>query len=158
MHRRIDSFTDNHPVVRESIRRLRPKHHKFSGIIVDMFYDHFLAANWSDYSSEDLLAFTNHRFAILIDHFHLMPHRTQRMLPHMIRNNWLMAYASLDGLDQALTGISQRTTFVSRMEDAVEDLKANYSGFEKEFREFFPDIQKFVSENGFDSFQERIVT
>ena len=69
-----------------------------------------------------------------------------------------MAYASLDGLDQALTGISHRTTFVSRMEDAVEDLKANYSGFEKEFREFFPDIQKFVSENGFDSFQERIVT
>jgi len=158
MHRCIDSFTDSHPVVKESIRRLRPKHHKFSGIIVDMFYDHFLAANWDEFSPEDLLTFTNHRFALLIDHFHLMPARIQRMLPHMIRNNWLMAYATLDGLDQALTGISRRTTFVSRMEDAVEDLKANYSSFENEFRRFFPEMQKYVRENGFEPYQERIVT
>jgi acyl carrier protein phosphodiesterase len=150
MHRQIDSFTDSHPIVKESIRRLRPKYHKFSGIIVDMFYDHFLAANWNDYSDEELLTFTNHRFALLIDHFHLLPPRIQRMLPHMIRDNWLMAYASLNGLDQALTGISHRTSFVSRMEDAVEDLKINYISFENEFREFFPAIQKFVSENGFE--------
>lgn len=150
MHRRIDSFTDGHPVVKESIKRLRPVYHKFAGVIVDMFYDHFLAANWQDYSAEPLLEFTNHRFAILVNHFHIMPARMQRILPHMIRNNWLMAYASFEGLDKALTGISHRTTFVSRMEHAVDDLAACYSCYEKEFREFFPRLIEYANSNGFE--------
>lgn len=154
MHRRIDTFTDKHPVVKESIKRLRPTYHKYSGVIVDMFYDHFLAANWSEYSGEELLAFTNHRFALLMDHFHIMPSRMQRMLPHMIRNNWLMAYASIEGLDRALTGMSHRTTFVSKMEHAVEDLKACYPCFEDEFREFFPELIAYVKTNGFPQLLE----
>lgn len=149
MHRRVDSFTDSHPVVKESIKRLRPGYHKYAGVIVDMFYDHFLACFWDDYSDENLLDFTNHRFAVLINHYHILPQRIQRILPHMIRNNWLMAYASLDGLDKALTGISHRTAFVSRMEHAVEDLKSCYSCFESEFREFFPQLLEYVNNNGF---------
>jgi len=152
MHRLIDSFTDSHPIVKQSMKRLRPNYHKFSGVIVDMFYDHFLAANWTDYSNEELLSFTNHRFALLMDHFHLMPHRMQHMLPHMIRNNWLMAYASIEGLDRALTGISHRTTFVSKMEHAVDDLRACYGCFEDEFREFFPQVIGYVQSNGFEDY------
>jgi acyl carrier protein phosphodiesterase len=47
LHRSIDEFTDSHPVVTESKNRLRPTYRHYSGVIVDVFYDHFLAANWN---------------------------------------------------------------------------------------------------------------
>ncbi|HPT02613.1 MAG TPA: ACP phosphodiesterase [Bacteroidales bacterium] len=150
MHRRIDAYTDSHPVVRQSISRLRPNYHKFSGVVVDMFYDHFLAANWNDFSEEELPAFTSRRFAVLMDHFHILPHRMQYMLPLMIRNNWLLAYASMDGLNRALAGISRRTSYVSGMEHAVEDLKSSYRNYQEEFMTFFPQLQEYVCSNGFD--------
>src|SRR5688572_426656 len=49
-HRRIDAFTDTHPVFRRSVARLVPPHRRFGGVLIDLFYDHFLATNWRQYS------------------------------------------------------------------------------------------------------------
>ena len=67
LHREIDNYTDNHPVFKQSRKRLLHKYHKFSGVIVDMYYDHFLAVNWSDYSDENLEAFVSNAYKILTD-------------------------------------------------------------------------------------------
>lgn len=144
MHRAIDEYTDTHPVVRQSIERLRPTYRKYSGVIVDMFYDHFLAHNWQQYSHESLLAFTTGKYDLLFRNFNILPARTQRLLPHMARFNWLMAYARLEGLQQALTGMSHRTTFNSKMENAVNDLRESYSSYNTEFQDYFPQLCEFV--------------
>lgn len=144
MHRAIDEFTDRHPLVRKSVERLRPSYRKYSAVIVDMFYDHFLASNWDEWSNVSLLAFTTSRYEILFHHFNLLPARAQRILPHMARHNWLMEYARFEGLEHALTGMSNRTTFISRMEHAVHDLKNGYDNYHEEFREFFPELRNFV--------------
>lgn len=147
MHRDIDRFTDNHPVVKQSIERLRPHFHKYSGVVVDMFYDHFLSANWSEYSTIDLESFTKKEYDLLNLYKELLPERSARLLFYMEKQNWLLSYASNEGLHMAFMGMSSRTKFKSNMENAVEQLNNCYACFEKEFRLFFPELQAFVSDN-----------
>jgi acyl carrier protein phosphodiesterase len=147
MHRAIDTYTDQHPVVKQSIGRLRADFHKYAGVIVDMYYDHFLSAQWDEYSHIDIHEFTNTRYDILNSFHAILPSRSARLLFYMERQNWLLSYAYLDGMQQAFNGMSRRTTFVSNMEFAVANLKSGYTEFSNEFRLFFPDLQSFVQEN-----------
>lgn len=144
MHRAVDEFTDNHPIVKLSIARLRPKFRKYSGVIVDMFYDHFLSANWELYCKTDLDRFTAERFEILLSNSDIMPHRAQYLLPFMIKNNWLKMYGTIEGLDRALTGMSKRTSFISQLEHASSELKEHYGRFKDEFEEFWPQLIDFT--------------
>jgi acyl carrier protein phosphodiesterase len=144
MHRAIDNFTDQHPVVKQSIARLRADFHKYAGVIVDMYYDHFLSALWDEYSSIDLPLFTKTRFDILNTFHAILPERSARLLFYMEKQNWLLSYGSFEGIQQAFNGMSRRTTFESHMENSVVNLKAGYVEFGHEFRRFFPDLQLFV--------------
>ncbi len=147
MHRAIDTFTDQHPVVKQSISRLRTDFRKYAGVIVDMYYDHYLSANWDDYSHQDLVQFTKTRYDILNTFQKILPARSARLLFFMEKQNWLLSYGSFDGMQQAFNGMSRRTTFESKMELAVVNLKSGYQLFEQEFRQFFPELQLFVKNN-----------
>lgn len=147
MHRAIDTFTDQHPIVKQSITRLRADFRKYAGVIVDMYYDHYLSAHWDDYSVQDLPDFTKTRYDILNTFQSILPERSARLLFFMEKQNWLLSYGSFDGMQQAFNGMSRRTTFESNMELAVVNLKAGYPEFHQEFTEFFPDLQSFVQSN-----------
>jgi acyl carrier protein phosphodiesterase len=140
LHRSIDAYTDGHEIVRKSVMRLRPGFRKYAGVVVDMFYDHFLAANWHDYSDVTLEVFTARCYKILQTHKGPLPERTKRMLYYMVRDNWLLAYARTDGIQAALDGMAGRTSFYSGMENATAALLENYHDYLAEFRQFFPDI------------------
>jgi acyl carrier protein phosphodiesterase len=147
MHRAIDTFTDQHPVVKESIARLRADFRKYAGVIVDMYYDHYLSAHWDEYSDQDLVDFTKTRYDILNTFQPILPVRSSRLLYFMEKQNWLLSYGSFEGMQQAFNGMSRRTTFESNMELAVVNLKAGYPEFRQEFRQFFPDLQSYVRNN-----------
>ncbi|MEQ9403137.1 MAG: ACP phosphodiesterase [Cyclobacteriaceae bacterium] len=141
LHREIDSFTDSHPVVMQSKMRLRAKFRHYSPVIVDVFYDHFLAKNWSNFDSSDLKNFTLNFYEMISGYSSIIPDAVNNMLVFMKDKNWLYNYQSLEGIDRALTGMSRRTKFDSNMEVAIESLKENYNEFEDEFRLFFPELQ-----------------
>ncbi len=147
LHREIDRFTDSHPQFLKSKKRLARNYRKYAGVIVDMFYDHFLAANWQVYSNEGLEAFTHRVYRILMKKYLILPTKTKYILPFMAKSNWLMNYGNLEGLHRALSGIAKRTPFESGMENATGDLKNDYGLYEEEFREFFPEVVKFSFEN-----------
>jgi acyl carrier protein phosphodiesterase len=138
LHRAIDSFTDSHEIVRQSIERLHPKYHKFSGIVVDMFYDHIFAKNFSEYSSIPLSAFSQTFYQLLIERKEEIPKSMERLVNSMISRDWLSNYANYEGIEWSLRGISQRLKFKSGIEFAVEDLKNDYELYKKEFDIFFP--------------------
>lgn len=144
LHRGIDAYTDGHPVVRESVIRLRPGFRKYAGVIVDMFYDHFLARYWSDYSEKSLEVFSADCYAVLRKYTGYLPERSRRMLHYMEKDNWLMAYREPDGLDRAFRGMAHRTTFYSGMENAVQALLEDYDNYLAEFRLFFPDLVEYA--------------
>lgn len=146
LHREIDSYTDKHPIVLRSKSRLTNKYGHFSGVIVDIFYDHFLAANWKEYHKIELLEYTHSLFSSLEEKQELLPDRVNYMLQYMVPQNWLYNYRTLEGINQSLNGLSRRTKFDSGMENAVEDLEEHYDEFNQDFKTFFPDIDNFVSD------------
>lgn len=146
LHRAIDTFTDAHPVFRQSTKRLHEKYHHYAGVIVDVVYDHFLAKNWAKYSNEGLGDFVNDFYAALEKNYDSLTEKTQDMMPYMIRHNWLWNYQFVDGIARILYQMDQRTRNNSKMQFAVGELKEFYGDFESEFTLFFEDLRKHASE------------
>ena len=146
MHRFIDSYTDSHPVVEQSKKRLRPVHGKFSPVVIDMFYDHLLAAEWTVYHNLALPVFSEHTYNVLKRHRALLPQKSNYILEHMSARNWLTGYATLEGLQRALEGMWKRAAFASKMNLAVHDLEKDYPLYLEEFNRFFPDLVKAAND------------
>jgi acyl carrier protein phosphodiesterase len=140
MHRAIDYFTDTHPAVSRSKDRLRSKFNHYSGVITDVFYDHILARNWSDYSDEPLAQYSQRIYGLLERHWLIFPSRIQFMFPYMKQNNWLLGYADVQGIHRALSGMAKRTAFVSHMEEAAQFLERDYLLYKQDFEIFFPSL------------------
>ena len=146
LHRNIDTFTDAHPIFRQSTKRLHEKYGHYSGIIVDILYDHFLAKNWSNYSNTPLKDYVENFYDSLETHHELLPLRIQKMMPYMMTDNWLLSYASIEGISRVLDGMNRRTKNHSGMNEAVNELELFYSEFETEFSIFFDELIGFSKE------------
>lgn len=143
LHREIDWYTDRHPTVKKSKERLRPKYHHYSAVIIDIFFDHFLARNFEKYSEKILPDFADESYAIIQQHDSILPDEVKYMMPYMINGNWLANYAKIEGIHRALSGMARRTRFESHMDKSSEDLKEHYANFEEEFFTFFPELRSF---------------
>jgi acyl carrier protein phosphodiesterase len=145
LHRKIDTFTDSHPVVAQTKARLRTHFGKYSSVVSDIYYDHFLAIYWNEFSSESLSEFTENIYSIIRSEQHIMPEEVNYFFPYMVKQNWLFNYQSFQGLERVFSGMSRRAKFESHMENGVIVLKEHYTAFEEEFRSFFPHLQQYVS-------------
>ena len=143
LHREIDTFTDAHPIFRRSTKRLHKGYGHYSGVIVDIFYDHFLAKNWKNYSDIPLAKYIQDFYKSLNANFDSLPPRFKRLTPVMIEGNWLLSYASLEGIQLVLDGMNRRTKGLSKMNEATKELKAHYGEFETDFTEFFTELIEF---------------
>lgn len=144
LHKQVDRYTDLHDIVRKSKQLISPINKRYAGIIVDVFYDHFLAKNWSDYSSVPLNSFTSNVYQVLQDNYEILPDSLKRVAPTLIAENRLMSYVKISGMSAALKRISERLKRENSLENAVEDLRANYERFEADFGKFFPDLTDYV--------------
>ncbi|MFD0836108.1 ACP phosphodiesterase [Mariniflexile aquimaris] len=146
LHRNIDTFTDAHAVFRQSTKRLHEKYGHYSGIIVDILYDHFLAKNWSVYSDMALAIYVDKFYNSLEQHYEILPMRIQKLMPYMLTDNWLLNYESIEGISRVLSGMNRRTNNRSKMDKAVEDLELFYAEFEAEFTIFFDELIIFSNQ------------
>lgn len=145
LHRKIDTFTDTHQIVKTSKRRLHARYGHYDGVIIDVFYDYFLAKNWYRYSQIPLEVYTKGVYRVLTNQKEILPERTQSMLPSMIMNDWLYNYQFLEGIQEVLSSINRRTKGISKMDLALEDLKTNYKELENDFFLFFDDLEKYTN-------------
>ncbi len=143
LHREIDTYTDAHPIAKESSKRLHKNYSHYSRVIVDIFYDHFLAKNWANYSEVPLEDYVERFYDLLEDNYAILPLSTQRMMPFLIADNWLLSYADLEGISKVLDGMNRRTKNKSRMNFAILDLEVHYEAFENEFTRFFEELITF---------------
>ncbi|MFE3847817.1 ACP phosphodiesterase [Flavobacterium sp. LB3P45] len=143
LHRAIDTFTDAHPIFRQSTKKLHQNYHHYAGVIVDVFYDHFLAKNWNTYSDEKLEEFVARFYQSLQDNHTTLSERTKEIMPYMIEQNWLVSYQTVEGINRILTQMDQRTKNESKMRFATNELSEFYTEFEKEFTNFFQELIQF---------------
>lgn len=140
MHRSIDFYTDRHPFTCRSKDRLRAEFNHYSGVIVDVFYDHFLAKNWAEFSNESLPDYSNRIYSLLELHSGIFPDKCKHILPYMRRYDWLVSYAEVDGIGKVLSAMSKRVREGSKMELAQATLERDYELFEKDFRDFYSEL------------------
>ncbi|HRL71193.1 MAG: acyl carrier protein phosphodiesterase [Flavobacterium sp.] len=140
LHRAIDTFTDAHPIFRQSTKRLHQNYHHYAGVIVDVFYDHFLAKNWNTYSDERLEDFVARFYQSLSDNKSVLSERTLMVMPYMFEQNWLVSYQTVEGINRILTQMDHRTKNLSKMRFATNELSEFYSEFENEFTKFFEEL------------------
>jgi len=141
LHFRVDAFTDGHPVVGQSKRRIQPPHRRYAGVLVDMFYDHFLARRWDRYSEVPLDAFTATVYEALAQAEAYLPERMARVSRAMAAGDWLGSYRRLEAIDTALQRMSRRITRANDLATGVNALIANYDLLECDFHRFFPELR-----------------
>jgi len=150
LHREIDTFTDSHSIPKISSKRLHKNYSHYSRVIVDIFYDHFLAKNWTRYSDIPLDVFVENFYDLLEENYAILPDGVKRMMPYMISDNWIYNYSKMEGIAKVLNGMNRRTKNKSKMNFAILDLEEHFEAFESEFTDFFEELitfsrQKFIS-------------
>ncbi len=146
LHREIDTFTDAHPIVRQSKRRLHKRYKHYKGVVIDIFYDHYLAKNWQLYSETPLDVYVQSVYTLLQENFDILPKKTQHLLPYMVAYDWLFNYQYKEGIREVLNGMNKRTKGISQMNLAIEDLQQLDNEFEKDFMLFFEDLRIFSNQ------------
>lgn len=141
LHREIDTFTDQHQIVRRSKRRLHARYRHYDGVIIDIFYDYFLAKNWVKYSEIPLKIYTQSIYELFSKYANQLPVKSQRFINYMVENDILYRYQFEDGIEKVLQGMNYRTKGKSHMNLAIEDLKIHHQKLEKDFTLFFKDLQ-----------------
>ncbi len=145
LHRKLDAFTDANAAVQRSKSRISRERRRYAGIMIDMFYDHFLARSWQEFHDESLAAFSARVYALLERRRAELPERLQFVAPRMAARDWLGSYASTASIHRALDGIGTRLRRANRLAGAGAELLADYAGFEADFREFLPEARAFAA-------------
>jgi acyl carrier protein phosphodiesterase len=143
LHRNIDTFTDAHPIFRTSTKRLHEKYHHYAGVIVDVFYDHFLARNWDHYSDEKLSGFVTRFYTSLEENKSILTEKTIGMMPYIIRYNWLESYQTTAGIKTCLSQMDKRIQNDPGMRFSLNELHLYYKEVEEEFTTFFKELRAF---------------
>ena len=146
MHRTIDSYADSHPLYSIGKKRLKEKYGHYSGIVLDVFFDHFLAKHWNNFSSQNLRAFSRDFYLNLVIHAGSLTPKYRYMMPFMIVNDWLGSYKEVDKTASVLFRMSRRTSLPPESDFARTILIKHYASFEKEFFEFMPQIVELIED------------
>ncbi len=145
LHRAIDAFADTHPAFQRSRERVLGPHRRFAGVMVDMFYDHFLAAQWAQwYPPESLADFAARQYALLAAHRHRLPARAVPVLARMAEHDWLASYREVDTIVYALDRIASRLKRPAPFLGCGEVLRTHYAGFGEDAAAFLSDAQAFA--------------
>lgn len=152
LHRKVDAFTDHHPVVHQSLRRISPRWGLWSGVIIDVYYDHLLALDWETYSPEPLSEFVGRVHTVLLDHLCLMPRTMQFVVKMLVEKDRLRSYAKIAGIAEVLRGLSARIRLRKpsrdvHLEDAIADLSRHHAELQRDFAQFFPELLAFTRSN-----------
>lgn len=143
LHRRIDAFTDRHPLLERSRARFPVERRRTSGILLDLFFDHCLARDWAQYAAEPLAAFTGRVYRLLAAQPEL-PERLAHIAPRMAAQDWLGSYRDFAVLEQVLSGMSRRLSRAQLLDGAVLELERLYEPLSEDFRAFYPELLDFV--------------
>ena len=145
LHRSIDDFTDHHEIVKESVSFLKPSLGRYSSIANDIFFDHFLAKQWGNYSSEFLNEFASSTYFIINKSLEILPEKTAYVLKYMETQNWLFNYQYITGIEKTMQGMSRRTQ-QPLLDNSHLVLLQNYEEIKNCFDAFFPLLQNHVAE------------
>ena len=151
-HRDIDRFTDSHPVVAHSVDALRGDYSAYSGIIVDVVFDHFLLKYWERFSTIPAETFMDAAYRSLDCWDWEFPPRYQRVIAHLVEKQWLDSYRQLENVAYALARVGERFPRETPLDNTLPGLRGAYDLLEADFLSFFPELMTFAAANNCDGY------
>jgi len=146
-HKRIDAFTDAHPIVSRSKKSLTQRG-PLKGVVLDILYDHFLTLHWERFSTIDREDFLETFHTQAIQAITTYPHKAQEVIQQVIKNKQLLSYTSMDGVIAAFGRIDLRLSDRARSKDTCTRytplIEAQWEGLEADFLLFFPELMAMV--------------
>jgi acyl carrier protein phosphodiesterase len=146
LHRNIDEYTDRHPFTKKAMEFFRPAYRLYSGPIVDILFDHFLANNEEVFTEISLKVFSQNVYRNIEAHAAELPQRFLVAFSYMRTQDWLYNYRFEQGMQRSLAGLVRRATFLSESETAYNLFLEHYVSLEECFREFFGDVKQFAKQ------------
>ena len=146
LHRSVDCYTDSHEVVKDLRKHFSPEKRRFSGIVLDVVFDHFLIKHWEKYSADEFHAFVDRSYEDLWQHRELMPARMEMVVGWMIKRDWIRSYAELEHVGRALDGLAGRLKLKHDFHGSIEEVHQHYESIEAGFLKFFPDLLQHVKQ------------
>ncbi|BCX03346.1 MAG: ACP phosphodiesterase [Candidatus Roseilinea sp.] len=143
-HRLIDVYTDVHPIVARSKARIEAPFKRYAAVLVDVFYDHFLAVDWDRYCATPLREWTAGVYAQFAAYWHRLPDQARMGLQRMAHDDWLGSYVTLDGIEAILRRMSRRLSRPNLLGEAAWQLSAHYADLRADFHAFFPELQAYA--------------
>lgn len=144
LHRKIDRFTDGNRLFFRSIQRFSPARRRAAPVLVDIFYDHFLARDWSEYAPVPLLDFLERSRVRMLSRWSLLPAHTQPALERLMPLHWMTRYAEMEGISVVVDRVARRVRTDIGLAGGVDELERNYDGLDEDFREFFSELVAYV--------------
>lgn len=146
LHRQVDRFTDDHPRVIRGRRRIAAPYRRYSGIILDILFDHFLSRYWSEFTHRDRREFIRHVYSLLEQRRAQLPPRLKALVPRMQREDWLGAYRDLEVVGLVFERMSARLSRPNELGGALVEVRRHYAELAQDFRHFFPELIEFVQQ------------
>jgi acyl carrier protein phosphodiesterase len=144
LHRAIDTYTDDHPATKEAKEILRPVYRLYSGALVDVLYDHFLATDVNEFTKESLFDFSQQVYASIDRQIQWLPERFTKMFPYMKTQNWLFNYHTMWGTEKSLEGVVRRSRYLTESGAAYHLFEQHYQLFSHCYRQFWKDMLPFA--------------
>lgn len=146
IHRKIDSFTDAHPIVRKHKTLFSPRFHKYSGIVTDIIYDHFLADEWLMFSDVKYEEYLDNVHEGLMSRLDMVTDEMQYFINKFVKNKWLKSYDNIEGIRSVLIGMSKGTSLPPEAEFGILILKNHYRELRHDFLDYFPQLIAYINE------------
>jgi acyl carrier protein phosphodiesterase len=144
LHRLIDTVTDQHPAAIEARQVFRPYYRLYSGALIDVLFDHFLATDPDIFTNESLLKFSNDTYRILDQNTRFFPAMFARMYPYMKDQNWLYNYHTKRGIEKSLGGVVRRAAYLSESATAYQLFEEHYQLLNECYRLCWKDIKPYI--------------
>lgn len=144
-HRRIDAFTDAHPLVGEIRDRLRPHQGKYTPVVADVLLDFVLSQHWSRHHPESLEAFCQARYRDVEEHLFVLPDRLHHRVGRMLGNRWLESCKDRERMEVTLAMLSRRASFANVMDQALVPYDRHRMEIHELFEEFFADLKAVIT-------------
>ncbi|ASJ72224.1 ACP phosphodiesterase [Granulosicoccus antarcticus] len=141
LHRHLDVFTDSHPALQAARGQMNDVPYRFSGIVIDVLFDHFLARQWSRFSQLSLSGHASSVHAALALHEPLLPPRLLRFMTVLESERILERNVDLSAIKQTLARLSRRSERFAPLAIDVEHLSRLVDHLQGPFESFHPDLQ-----------------
>ena len=141
LHRAIDAYTDAHPRIATLRAELPAQLRRFSGILIDLSFDHFLYKHWADFSEVPRRDFNKAVYRTLQAREDQLSDSSRRMLARLVQHDILDLYGDWSTVTATAERIGERfrrdNPFIG-IEQTLSPYRAN---LERAFLDFYPELQ-----------------